>query len=394
MKTDDDYRLFIASCISQHSQLLADHWLVQLQNVVNEDTRDIFPTEQYLDHIPAMLDELAEILNTNDEDLALTNSLIERKAAQLGTLRHQQKATVNQLLREYDLLSEVLEDFIVKQSELYNKPISAQQSIGLMAAVARIVRTILQSTVDSFVEKYMATIKDQTDKIVSFNEFISHELKTPLQAAQLNMELLMETKDASADDAKELLMIQTSIQNASSLLINIESLIANSDHPMKDNPTRQQVNLSDLVRDVANQLSDTLNTRDVDITCDDDIGEINTETAKLRLILTNLLSNAVKYRDPVKSSSFVRISKAHSDSDTSLCFAIEDNGLGIDEDMIAEVFKLRVRAHESQDARLNVTGYGMGLYLVNEAVQDLNGKIGLTSTVGEGTRITLTFPKA
>ncbi len=393
MKTDDDYRLFIASCISQHSQLLADHWLVQLQNVVNEDTRDIFPTEQYLDHIPAMLDELAEILENNDEDLALTNSLLERKAAQLGTLRHQQKASVNQLLREYDLLSEVLEEFIVKQSELYDKPVSAKQSIGLMAAVARIVRTILQSTVDSFVDKYMTTIKDQTDKIVSFNQFISHELKTPLQAAQLNMELLMENKDASADDAKELLMIQTSIQNASSLLVNIENLIANSDHPMQDVPNRQVVNVHDLVQDVIGQLSDTLNLRDVDIHCDEDLGEINTETAKLRLIMTNLISNAVKYRDPKKDSRKIQIKRATNHQDDQAGIVIEDNGLGIEEDMLNEVFKLRVRAHESQDAQLNVTGYGMGLYLVKEAITDLGGTIELTSNVGEGTRITLLFPR-
>ena len=86
----------------------------------------------------------------------------------------------------------------------------------------------MQGTVDSFVERYMTTIQEQTEKIVSFNEFLSHELKSPLQAAQLNMELLMETKDVNASDARELLLIQTSIQQASSLLQNIENLIQNS----------------------------------------------------------------------------------------------------------------------------------------------------------------------
>lgn len=388
-----DYRNFIARALMDDSARISDLWLQKLEDVVNESTRDIFPTEQYLDHIPSMIDEIGKILKSPDAEMALVNSLIERKADELGTLRHQQKATVNQLLREYDLLSKVLEDFIIAKTRDYPSQASNADCIELMASVARVVRSILQGTVDSFVERYMSTIQDQTEKIVSFNAFLSHELKTPLQAAQLNMELLMETKDMGASDARDLLLIQTSIQQASSLLLNIESLIQNSESPMADLPTHQEVDLSALFRDIRKQLSDSLSLREVKVSVADNLGSLQGETAKLKLIFMNLLTNAIKYSDPKEEGSWVKVELGTASNDKQVVVIIRDNGLGIEEHMQKEIFKLRVRAHEDADQQHEVSGYGMGLYLVTEALRDINGSIALKSTVGEGAQFSVTLPR-
>ncbi len=391
---DSDYRRYIAHAIKTESTKIADLWLERLEDVVDESTRNIFPTEQYLDHIPSMIDEIGNILDYAEADMTLANSLIERKANQLGTLRHQQRATINQLLREYDLLSKVLEQFIIDTTGHFGRTIKPEDSIELMASVARIVRSILQSTVDSFVERYMSTIKEQTEKILSFNEFVSHELKTPLQAAQLNIELLMETKDVGAADARDLLLIQTSIQQASALLQNIENLISNTETPIADSPIQQEVNLSAFVRDIRTQLEESLGDRGVDLFVDDDLGVVVAETAKLKLIFTNILTNAIKYSDPDKKSKSVWVQAGSGSDGKNIEITIKDNGLGIDEHQQEVVFKLRVRAHEEMDERLGITGYGMGLYLVAEALRDIGGSIELQSAVKDGTTVSLTLPKA
>lgn len=393
-RKDGEYRSYIAKAIKADSAKIADLWLERLVDVVDESTRDIFPTEQYLDHIPSMIDEIGNILAFPEADMSLANSLIERKADQLGTLRHQQRATINQLLREYDLLSNVLEQFIIDATHNFGKNIKPEDCIELMASVARIVRSILQSTVDAFVERYMTTIREQTEKILSFNEFVSHELKTPLQAAQLNIELLMETKDIGASDARDLLLIQTSIQQASSLLQNIENLISNSESPVNDSPIQQEVNLSAFVRDIGKQLEESLGARDVELRIDDDLGLVVSETAKLKLIFTNILTNAIKYSDPEKDRKFVSVQAASGEaSNNKIVLAIKDNGLGIDEHAQNEVFKLRFRAHEEMDEQLEITGYGMGLYLVSEALTDIGGSIAIQSNLGEGTTVSITLPK-
>ncbi len=388
-----EYRSYIAEAIKADSAKIADLWLERLVDVVDESTRDIFPTEQYLDHIPSMIDEIGNILAFPEADMSLANSLIERKADQLGTLRHQQRATINQLLREYDLLSSVLEQFIIDTTNGFGKDIKPEDSIELMASVARIVRSILQSTVDSFVVGYMSTIQEQTEKILSFNEFVSHELKTPLQAAQLNVELLMETKDLGATDVRDLLLIQTSIQQASSLLQNIENLISNSDTPVTDSPIQQEVNLSAFIRDIGKQLEESLVARGVDLIIDDELGSVVAETAKLKLIFTNILTNAIKYSDPEKDSKTVRVQVNAESEAQETVITVRDNGLGIDEHAQAEVFKLRFRAHEEMDEQLEITGYGMGLYLVAEALRDIGGSIDIQSSVGEGTTVSIILPK-
>ena len=386
-----DYRFFISSELREHSIAISDEWLAALQNVVNEDSRDIFPTEQYLDHIPTMIDEIAAIVGSNEEDLGMVNSLIERKAIQLGTLRHQQKASVSQLLREYDLLAEILEQFLLQKTLAYKTGGGLADGIEIMASVARVVRSILQSTVDTFVEKYIATIQEQTEKILAFNEFLSHELKTPLQAALLNTELLIEDRDLTNDDTKALLTIATSVQQASSLLQKIEGLTLNTAMVVEDSPVVQLIDVSALVHDIQSQLEATLDTRDVKMLIEEGMGEVIADMAKLKLIFTNILTNSLKYCDPAKDQRTVSVSVASSD-ESSLSIIVRDNGIGIEKSMQEKVFQMRVRAHETNDDRNDVNGYGLGLYLVSEAVRDIGGMVTLESNSGVGTAVTVTIP--
>ena len=386
-----DYRSFISSELREHSIAISDEWLAALQNVVNEDSRDIFPTEQYLDHIPTMIDEIAAIVGSNEEDLGMVNSLIERKAIQLGTLRHQQKASVSQLLREYDLLAEILEQFLLQKTLAYKTGGGLADGIEIMASVARVVRSILQSTVDTFVEKYIATIQEQTEKILAFNEFLSHELKTPLQAALLNTELLIEDRDLTNDDTKALLTIATSVQQASSLLQKIEGLTLNTAMVVEDSPVVQLIDVSALVHDIQSQLEATLDTRDVKMLIEEGMGEVIADMAKLKLIFTNILTNSLKYCDPAKDQRTVSVSVASSD-ESSLSIIVRDNGIGIEKSMQEKVFQMRVRAHETNDDRNDVNGYGLGLYLVSEAVRDIGGMVTLESNSGVGTAVTVTIP--
>ncbi len=385
------FRQYLAEQLGKRSVEVSDRWLARLEDVVDEETRDIFPTETYLDHIPSLIEEVALVLQRSDEELALANSLIDRKATQLGQLRHQQKATVNQLLREYDILSKILEEFITEEAANYPGSWRQADGILLMASVSRVVRSILQATVDSFVENYMHTIKEQTEKLMAFNTFVSHELKTPLQGASLNMEMLLENKDPTDEHVMDLVRVQSSIQQAISMLLNIENLIKNTDTDLLDSPVQQEIDVSALIRDIELQLRETLSNREVDIQIQPDIGRLTAETAKLKLVFTNLITNAVKYSDPAKEQCRVEIKRQPSKETDSLTITIEDNGLGIDPGMMDEVFKMRVRAHETFDKQHDVSGYGLGLYLVSEAMRDLGGEINLDSEVDKGTVVTLKF---
>ncbi len=105
---------------------------------------------------------------------------------------------------------------------------------------------------------------------------------------------------------------------------------------------------------------------------------------RLSVVLSNLLSNAIKYRDPHKDNSFINIQVDSTPSGATLI--IEDNGIGIPEDQQTKVFRMFYRATEKSE------GAGLGLYIVNEVIEKLNGDVQVTSSLGQGSKFTITLP--
>jgi len=105
---------------------------------------------------------------------------------------------------------------------------------------------------------------------------------------------------------------------------------------------------------------------------------------RLSLILTYIFSNSIKYRDVQKDSLFIKI--IASISSTHSMLSILDNGVGIHPDRLPKVFDMFVRTNENSD------GAGLGLYIVKEVIEKLNGTIEITSAYGEWTRADITLP--
>ncbi|ASJ71443.1 sensor histidine kinase [Granulosicoccus antarcticus] len=385
------YRLFVSQNIKSVSRALASDWLNRLEVVVNEKTVDIFPTDQYLDHIPAMIEQLGIILESENSELSMVNSVISHKALELGRLRHTQKATISQLLREYDLLACVLADYQLRSIDEFEGNAPLREVLQVSDIINSIIRLIQQYTMDAFTESYMATIEKQTDKLASFNRFVSHEIRTPLNGALLGVELLNESDELTEQQRTDLEHIRQSLLEAASVIDNVERLVAIDQSDPVDSPLRQNLPLTPLITDLCRQLSGALQTRDVSIHVPDDLGEIYLETSRLKLFLSNLLSNAIKYSDPQKQSRDVWITrKDHADG--SLELNVRDNGLGIPEEQLSQVLGMRVRAHAHLDDTHSVSGEGLGLYLVAEAMRELGGTVTLESELGKGTSVKLVIP--
>ncbi|MEO5976046.1 MAG: ATP-binding protein [Chryseolinea sp.] len=105
---------------------------------------------------------------------------------------------------------------------------------------------------------------------------------------------------------------------------------------------------------------------------------------RLNLILLNLISNAIKYYDPAKEQSFIKLEVMPRQQMVNI--VIEDNGIGIPEELQHSVFDMFFRATEKAD------GSGLGLYIVKETIQRLGGSVSLLSTQGAGTKFSVTIP--
>lgn len=112
--------------------------------------------------------------------------------------------------------------------------------------------------------------------------------------------------------------------------------------------------------------------------------EITGNRAYLESILLNLLTNSVKYRQPDRGLLVTITGKTHENK-TSL--TITDNGLGIDMNTHGEkLFGMYNTFHGNNDAR------GIGLFMVKNQVEVMNGTINIDSKPGEGTTFEILFP--
>lgn len=105
---------------------------------------------------------------------------------------------------------------------------------------------------------------------------------------------------------------------------------------------------------------------------------------RLSVIMNNLISNAVKYQRPDESHPSVKMNVNVTAEQAEI--DIVDNGVGILNDHLNNIFNMFFRSSN------NVTGLGIGLYIVKEALTRLGGSISVQSEKGIGTRFTVIVP--
>ena len=110
------------------------------------------------------------------------------------------------------------------------------------------------------------------------------------------------------------------------------------------------------------------------------------DSRRLSIIINNLVSNAVKYSDPAKENSWINISVIVADNHATI--EVSDNGIGIEESQLDKIFTMFYRATSS------ATGSGLGLYIIKETVDKLNGYITINSKKGDGTSMKVVIPEA
>jgi signal transduction histidine kinase len=113
-------------------------------------------------------------------------------------------------------------------------------------------------------------------------------------------------------------------------------------------------------------------------------GTFFSDAYRVGLILSNLISNAIKYRDEKKPVSEIDILVSINTERSQIVF--RDNGVGIQEDYLPKIFNMFFRATEKSE------GAGLGLYIVKETIEKLQGTIRVTSVFGEGTTFFIQLP--
>jgi signal transduction histidine kinase len=119
----------------------------------------------------------------------------------------------------------------------------------------------------------------------------------------------------------------------------------------------------------------------------DDLPLVAADPDRVTDILSNLLDNAMKY-SPAGGEITI---EANTDDD-ALVVSIADQGVGIPQEQLADVFD-KFHRLDTGDARESY-GYGLGLYITRKLVEAHGGKIWVDSRPGKGSRFSFTLPLA
>ena len=392
--TLDTFADIVARALRNERAAVAEHWLARLRTLLDVGANEVFPSTDLLDHIPALIEAIAAYLGAPEHEEIAANTTVIDKARELGLLRHAQRASVHQLLREYEMLGEILEGFVAELTLRLQLTPTPEECFEVTSRLTRAVRALMRTTVDTFVAEYTAAIDERNERIDQFNRMASHEMRTPLGTLAVAAELL-NNPQVTSDQQRFTSLTGIVKNNVDRLcwLVNHLQRMAKLDHT-EDMPNNQRVDVSALAAEVRRQLEDMAHARQVEIRIDNAMPTVVSDPARLELILLNLVSNGIKYHNPAATEAFVAIENVElpDDGGAHWVFRVRDNGIGIPEDAQEAVFRRFFRAHEHLDGTLGATGSGLGLSIVVECVKALGGTITCQSQPAHGTTFVVSLP--
>jgi two-component system, sensor histidine kinase and response regulator len=246
-------------------------------------------------------------------------------------------------------------------------------------------------------------LKHTIDQRENFVSCLTHDLRTPLVAADRMLSLIQqgvfgdvseETKDA----------INTVISSNQNLLLMLNNLLEVHCYEVGQKILSfVSFNLSELIEEVKAELMPLAKEKSLELRsqCCPSIQEIEGDRLELRRVFTNLISNAIKFTDSglieVRLNSMVRshsgggASSTKNQADTQtvpwIAIEVEDTGIGIATENTATIFE---RFRKGNHKR---SGHGLGLHLCNQIIQAHQGTITVKSQLHKGTIFTLCLPE-
>jgi len=385
-----DFGDVIAERIRAEHRALATRWYERLLDLLPVDAREIFPTESLLDHVPALILEIGAYLRHPEEGAIAANTAILDKARELGSLRYSQRASLHQVVREYQVLSGVLVTFVLEEIKRLGIGPPTAETVLLVSRLQEAVDVLSQATVEAFVTLYTQTIDDQRERLEQFTRMAAHEWRQPLGALQFGVALLEQAHLDPERTRRTLETVDRNVRHLIDLTHKLETVARM--HNDGDNPVIQEVSSGTVAGEAARQVREMADARGVEIRVLDALPTLTIDVGRLELAFVNLLSNAIKYSDDAKPVRWVEISGLES-ADDKCQITVRDNGLGIPPDSVAKIFERFTRAHAQRDDVVHVGGLGLGLSIVEDCVGAMHGRIEVESAEGVGTTFVLTLPR-
>jgi signal transduction histidine kinase len=212
---------------------------------------------------------------------------------------------------------------------------------------------------------------------------VSHELRTPLNVIVGYTDMLLDAggdRDAVADAAPRIRHYAVSLEALVSELLDLSRLTCG-----KVELHLEDLDVRPLLEEVARAARAVLSGKPVVVETDCHVERIASDRLRLQQILNNLATNAAKFTDEG------RITVAAALDQDTVVFTVRDTGCGIPAAQHESIFDAFEQV-AAPDRR--TSGIGLGLAIVRQLTDILEGSVSVASTPGEGSTFTVRLPLA
>ncbi len=257
------------------------------------------------------------------------------------------------------------------------------QSLANLTAVS-LQRARLYEQVQQYAIELEHRVAERTADLESFAYSVSHDLRAPLRAMQGFAQALLEDygdrlDEIGQDYAKRI------VSASQHMDILIQDLLTYSRLSRTD-IYLHEVSLDRVIEESLYQIEAEIRNKEIEFSIEKDLPRVYGHHATLVQVVANLISNAVKFVPPETKP---RVNIWGEEVEESIRLWIEDNGIGIAPEHQERIFRVFERLHGVE----TYPGTGIGLAIVRKGIERMDGKVGVESEVGKGSRFWIMLPK-
>ncbi len=218
---------------------------------------------------------------------------------------------------------------------------------------------------------------------------MSHEFRTPLNAIIGFSEMLKEEYFGPLG-AKNYKEYATDINGSGRHMLDLvnDILDFSAIEASKRQMEFEVFSFDEILRDSIRNVEKQMNEKGINLNRDvsDKLQPMYADKRSVYQIMLNLLTNSVKFTDPGGTIS------VHAECDSErFTFSVSDTGIGIEATLLDTITEPFAQTHSS--AHIAGTGTGLGLTIVKSLVEAHEGSLVIDSVMGEGTSVTISFPR-
>jgi signal transduction histidine kinase len=357
----------VANLLRDNREVVVQHWLDRIAARVAIDANRIFPSDQLLDHVPVLIDGIADYIENPQDEISADIPVVS-KAVELGRLRHEQGFEAPEILKEYEILGGVMFHYVATVVDDVPQPCTRSELLACAQRLFRAIAVIQNVTTTQFLLLAGQQIAEREQRLNGFNRALTHEIKNRIGAIRGAVDMLGESF-VREDPALQQKFMKIATENTDGMERVVHNLIELS-RASSNRRQQRNVQLRETALEVRRQLRDYAEARGVDVRVDENMPAVEVPSSLVEIALSNYVSNAIKYHDPSKTDRWVEIrASATRDEAGDLVVEVIDNGIGVKPAARTSLFQRFYRA--SEDA---AEGTGLGLTIVKEAVEAVGGQ--------------------